>query len=71
MENKLLQDLLEQRDNLLKEHPELQELQDKIDKVLTNTPQKHRMDVIGVMMSERLIALQNELLKLIKVGNGS
>ena len=51
-----------ERDRLLEEHPELKELQKKIDRCLDNAgSSENRMAVLGIMIEAKLKELQDEL----------
>lgn len=62
-----INDLLKERKELLKTHPELQQLQDKIDEILDKTSVNNRMEVINIMMTDSLLKLQKETIKLNKI----
>lgn len=62
-----INDLLKERKELLKTHPELQQLQDKIDEILDKTSVNNRMEVINIMMIDSLLKLQKETIKLNKI----
>jgi hypothetical protein len=52
----------QERDRLLEEHPELNELQEKIDRCLDNAgSSENRMAVLGIMIEAKLKELQDEL----------
>jgi len=67
---KTLEDAIKERDEFLKEHPELQGLQDEIDEVLSKTPEKMRLDTIGMMMTGKASKLGKELFKLQRILEG-
>jgi hypothetical protein len=53
---------LQERDRLLKEHPELKEFQKKIDRCLDNAGgPENRMAVLGIMIEAKLKELRDEL----------
>ena len=50
------------RDRLLKDHPDLKEFQQKIDRCLDNAgSSENRMAVLGIMIEAKLKELQDEL----------
>jgi len=51
----------------LEERPHMQHYQDKIDALLSKTPSKDRMEVLGILTSMKLNEMQKELLKLLKL----
>ena len=52
----------QERDRLLEEYPELNELQEKIDRCLDNAgSSENRMAVLAIMMEAKLKDLQDEL----------
>ena len=52
----------QERDRLLEEYPELNELQEKIDRCLDNAgSSENRMAVLGIMIEAKLKELQDEL----------
>ena len=52
----------EERDRLLKERPELKELQNKIDRCLDNAgSSENRMTVLGILIEAKLKELRDEL----------
>jgi len=61
---KTLQDAIKERDEFLKEHPELEGLQEEIDDALSKTPEKMRMETISTMMFSKATELKDELVKL-------
>jgi len=61
---KTLQDAIKERNRFLKEHPELEGLQEEIDDALSKTPEKMRMETISTMMFSKATELKDELVKL-------
>lgn len=61
-----LERLVEKRDKLLEEKPHLQPLQNELNHMLDNTPNENRMDIIRIMMTTKLVELQESLLTLSK-----
>ncbi len=63
--NTLLQDLLEKRDQYLKENPHLVPFQEEIDRLLDNAgSQENRMAVLGIMLEGKLTELREHLASL-------
>jgi hypothetical protein len=66
--NPTLQQALAERERLLKRYPHLQTYQDEIDRLLDRSGNSQgRMAVLGMLMQDKLIALQKELLKLVEI----
>jgi hypothetical protein len=60
-------DLQKAQDNLdrfLSDHPELISYQSEIDRILSNTPEHQRLEVLSLLMAERLQALSTKLQEL-------
>ncbi len=61
----LLQELLEKREQYLKENPHLIPFQKEIDRLLDNAGnQENRMAVLGIMLEGKLSELREQLLSL-------
>ena len=61
----LLQELLEKREQYLKENPHLVPFQKEIDRLLDNAGnQENRMAVLGIMLEGKLSELREQLLSL-------
>ena len=63
--NTLLQELLEKREQYLKENPQLVSFQEEIDRLLDNAgSQENRMAVLGIMLEGKLTELREHLMSL-------
>jgi hypothetical protein len=72
MSDKETRDAIAARDKFLEKYPHLKEYQDEIDQLLDKAGDKQgRMAVLGMLMQERLLALNTELFKLVEVFNGT
>lgn len=69
MENDKVQELIKERDEFLKQHPNLQEFQDGLDELLNKTPPENRLESLSLMMTWKLTELQSLLIKLVRVLN--
>ena len=65
-----LQKAIAKRDQFLEDNPRLQAQQDQINDVLDRTPEKDRLNVLGILMSTKLLDLQEQLLKLTQALGG-
>jgi hypothetical protein len=66
--NLTLQKALAEREQLLERYPHLQTYQDEIDRLLDKSGNSQgRMAVLGMLMQDKLITLQKELLKLVEI----
>jgi hypothetical protein len=66
--NQTLQQALAERKRLLERYPHLQTYQDEIDRILDKSGSSQgRMAVLGMLMQDKLITLQKELLKLVEI----
>jgi hypothetical protein len=69
-ENPELASLLAQRDKLLKDHPQLRELQDEVDSLLGNTiDPKVRLEILFMLMTDKLFELKKVFAELMKLAN--
>ena len=62
--NKNLEEALAAREKLLKEKPHLQAYQDELDTLLDKVPAGQRFEVLGQLMAEKLLNLQEQFGKL-------
>ena len=61
----ILEEALEARAKLLREHPHLQAYQDEIDRILDKIPSfNERMAVLGVMMEAKIYELRDSVVEL-------
>ena len=68
--SKTLEECIKERDKFLKEHPEMQEYQDKIDKALEGIEDpKERMETLSAMIHDKLKELANNMRRLIDCVN--
>lgn len=66
--NQTLQQALAERERLLERYPHLQTYQNEIDRLLDRSGNSQgRMAVLGMLMQDKLITLQKELLKLVEI----
>lgn len=59
--------LIKQRDDFLKENPHLQKYQDEINRILSKTPQDNKLEVLSIILSNKLLELQSGLIDLTKI----
>lgn len=66
--NELLQELIQKREQYLKENPHLVPFQQEIDRLLDNAGnQDNRMAVLGIMLEGKLAELREQLVDLSKM----
>ena len=66
----ILEDALEARARLLREHPHLQPYQDEIDRIMQKIPGfNERMAVLGVMMEAKIYELRDSVVELRSLAN--
>lgn len=64
-----LEKSLKERDEFLKNHPHLIEYQKEIDRILDACDPGKRLEVLGMMISGKLLDQQAELVKLLSIVN--
>jgi hypothetical protein len=69
-ENPQVEKLIAQRNQLLKDHPHLQELQEEVDALLSTTINPViRLEILFMLMTERLMEMRTVFTELIKMAN--
>lgn len=65
--DQILEEALAKREAFLKEHPEYQEYQEEIDRILDATPSDKRLEVMTLLLTTKLSELSNVLLDLARI----
>ena len=65
--DEILERALKRREDFLKEHPEYQEYQDEIDRILDATLPEKRLEVMGLLLSTKLSELGSALTDLARI----
>jgi hypothetical protein len=69
-ENPQIEQLIAQRNQLLKDHPHLQELQEEVDTLLSTTINPViRLEILFMLMTERLMEMRTVFTELIKMAH--
>ncbi len=69
-ENPQVEHLIAQRNQLLKDHPHLQELQDEVDALLSTTINPViRLEILFMLMTDRLMEMRTVFTELIKMAH--
>jgi hypothetical protein len=69
-ENPQVEHLIAQRNQLLKDHPHLQELQEEVDALLSTTINPViRLEILFMLMTDRLMEMRSVFTELMKMAN--